>query len=264
MATRGDADRYLDVKLELVCQHCGSAGLIPLERLDRVLFCSGCLRLFRVEAAGLVEIEPPADERISVQVRSSSSQWHVHRAVIEKETTFAERLRERAVALAASNIARAAAVCGLIGLIVGVIALAPAEPGPPPSRELPVALKERAALLTEALALRDMEILIGLTDPSQHRALRIWLAHGSDLPKKVSAEHAPVEAEVLSTAKTTPGGDSVDVRVRLRTSGDGKKFVLDERWVRQGEAWYFRPVRLRAPPQPIVWPAGTQRKRPVR
>ncbi len=261
MAIPLDADRYSDVKLALVCQKCRASGLIPIQHLDRVLYCRGCASSFRVEPGGLVEIETPPEERIAVQVRSSSSQWQDHRAVIQREPSLRERLSDIGTSLAASNVARAVALCGIVGVISGLVLLASKGPAPPVHRELPTALPERAALLTEALATRDMEVLIGLTDPSQHRALRIWLAHGKDLPQISRSENPQVESAVLSAAKTTAAGDVVDVRVRLRTPADAKGLVLVERWVKQSETWFFRPVRMRAQPQPIVRPAIKQKQR---
>lgn len=260
MSTLPDADRYAVVKLALACPTCRSAGLIPVEHLNRVLFCRGCASAFRVEPNGLFEVEAPLEERIAVQVRSSSSSWQNHRAVIARAATLQERLRDAAIALAANRLACAAGALVLVGLIAGVVIFAPRAPEPTPPRELPLALAERAALLAESLATRDMQTLIALTDPAQHRALRIWLAHGKDLPRKLATDDEIPESHVVRTAKITPGGETVDVRVRLRTPTDRQESVLDQRWVKQGETWFFRPVRMRATAQPIVRPATNQRQ----
>ncbi len=66
-------------------------------------------------------------------------------------------------------------------VFVGVsVALANRRPPPPPPLEIPDSLAGRAAVFGDALARRDMEVLIRLTDPAQYRALRTWLAHGQD------------------------------------------------------------------------------------
>jgi len=264
MTVTPDADRYSDVRIELACPKCGSAGLIPFEHLDRVLSCSGCLSLFRVEPGGLAEWDEPLAERISVKVRSSSSAWRDHEARIEKAPSVATRLRAGTIAWAMSRPARWVAACGAAILILGSVALSMREPAPPATADFPTSLDERAALFTEALARRDMEILIRLTDPSQHRALRTWLAHGADLPPQTSLddsrEHPRVKSEVLSKARSTAAGDVVDVRVRLNSGALGKPLVLDERWVRQGEQWYFRPVHLRWQAQRVTWPPTKQRR----
>jgi hypothetical protein len=261
MSTVPDADRYLDMNVELVCPKCGTGGLIPWQRLDRALWCQRCSILFRVEANRLVELEESAHERISVQVRSSSSEWHDHKAVIEKAPSVAARLLAGALEVATHKYAPWAAVLGAILLIVGSLATATRKEARPLPLEMPMLLDERAILLAEALVRRDMEVLILLTDPSQHRALRIWLAHGKDLPRQMSNENeAPqIPSEVLSKAKTTAAGDSVDVRVRLCLPPDGKEFVLNERWVQQGTTWYFRPVRLRFAPPRVTSRAEQQR-----
>ncbi|HEV3136638.1 MAG TPA: hypothetical protein VGZ26_02020, partial [Pirellulales bacterium] len=240
MSTLSDADRYLEMNVELVCPKCGSAGLIPWQRLDRALYCRACSILFRVDANRLVELEESPHERILVQVRSSSSEWRDHQAVIEKATSIAARLRTFAIEIATGTHARWGALCGAILLIVASLATIAREPPLPSPLEIPTRLEERAVLLAEALARRDMKVLIALTDPSQHRALRIWLAHGKDLPEQISDDDQQAPSKVLSMAVTTAAGDSVDVRVRLPSAS--KEFVLKERWVQQGAAWYFRPV----------------------
>ena len=88
-----DAERYADLKLRLACPQCEAEGLIPWQHLDRVLYCHGCERLFRVEPHGLVELEQSSAERISVQVRSSSSEWQDHEAVIDNPPGVAARAR---------------------------------------------------------------------------------------------------------------------------------------------------------------------------
>ncbi len=256
-----DADRYSDLKLELVCPECASAGLIPWQQLDHLLFCRGCSRTFRVEACGLVEVAAPTEERISVQVRTISSEWQAHQAVIHKSPGAARRLRGWAIDLATGPRVFRAAVCATI-MVVGLsYALVARRPPPPPPVELPTLLDERAVLLADAVVRRDMAVLTALTDPTQHRALRIWLAHAEGLPRGVIGADAKVDAKLLSKAKTTAAGDNVDVRVQLRVPPDGRELVLVQRWVQQGETWRFRPVRLRSPQAPANVRATKQRRR---
>ena len=88
-----DADRYANLELELACPKCHGHGLIPLQHLDRVLFCRRCSAMFRVEPLGLVELEQPETEKISVQVRSSSSDWKKHSAVLHRNLGVVMTLR---------------------------------------------------------------------------------------------------------------------------------------------------------------------------
>jgi hypothetical protein len=259
MTTLSDADRYSEMNVELVCPKCGSAGLIPWQRLDRALYCRACSLLFRAEANRLVVLEESPREHILVQVRSSSSEWRDHRAVIEKATSIAERLRGWTLEMLTSPRGRWGAACGAILLIAASLATITREQAAPLPMEIPTRLEERALLLAEALTRRDMAVLIVLTDPSQHRALRIWLAHGTDLPKQISDKDSQVPSEVLSKAMTTAAGDSAEIRVRLPSAGND--FVLKERWVQQGGAWYFRPARLRSPQPPMAPSVGKQRTR---
>ncbi len=135
-------------------------------------------------------------------------------------------------------------------MLVGVsVAVAGRKPAPPTPLEIPDSLEGRAAMFSDALTRRDMEVLIRLTDPAQYRALRTWLAHG--LPEPAQATDAKAtdtgpKSEILGTVVTSSAGDLANVRVRLPAAAGGQELLLDEQWARRGEAWYFQPERLRS------------------
>ena len=249
MSASSDADRYGHLELELACPTCQSSGLIPWQHLDRVLYCYGCAALFRVEPQGLVELEQTPDERISIKVRSGTSAWHEERAVLSRPVPTSERLRDFAVDLLASQRARWFAICGLLLVIGGLVWQSAGRPALPPTAELPASLDERTTLFAAGVVRRDTNLLIRLTDPSQHRALRIWLAHAKDLPRVSPDDADAIEATLVSKAKTTAGGEQVDARVRLRLPGESKEFVLAQNWIQKGDVWYFRPLVLRSAAQ---------------
>ena len=247
MSSPLDADRYAHLELELACPTCASAGLIPLEHLDRILFCQGCLATFRVDPLGLVELEPPQTEKISVQVRSSSSGWQENSAVIPVIPSISKRLLAWAWEITTSKQLLWGCACGLIVFVVICGREMSYTPSPPPPLELPTELEERATLVADAVARRDTNLLLRVTDPTQHRALRIWLAHGKELPAETSIADADIKSELLSTAITTATKDHAEARVRLSMPPDGKEFVLSESWIYRGDTWYFQPIRLRSP-----------------
>jgi hypothetical protein len=245
MSVRLDADRYANLELELACLKCAAHGLIPLQHLDRVLFCRRCSAIYRVEPLGLVELEQPETEKISVQVRSSSSDWKKHSAVLHRKLGVVMTLRAVAYDLATSKRFLWGFSSGVAILAILVATRVLHTPPPPPPLELPTSLEERAVLAANAVARRDTNLLLRLTEPSQHRALRIWLSHAKGLPEK-SAGDAEIKSELLTTAITTASKDRVDARVRLLFPADGTEFVLNEAWVYRGDTWYFQPVRLRS------------------
>ena len=183
MSTPSDADRYADVKLDLNCPKCGSGGLIPLGQLDCMLVCYGCRSRFSLERQGLVEL--PAD-RLQVQVRSHLSDWKGHEAILQtRSAVFGNWLLDQGINLLASGWGRCALACVAILAVGGSIALGGRSAVEKPPLEIPDSLDGRAKLFSEALVRRDMSLLTRLTDPAQHRALRIWLAHGSGIPQPV-------------------------------------------------------------------------------
>ncbi|MBI2824201.1 MAG: hypothetical protein HYX69_05900 [Planctomycetia bacterium] len=262
MCIPSDADRYSAMELALVCPKCASEGLVAWEHLDRRLICRGCWTVYRVEPNGLVEVEQQECERILVAVRTGSSEWRRHEAVIERAPGVADRLRDVGVHILTSWTGRLslAAVVMLVGILWGTGRLS-RPPVAVSAARLPDSLDERATLLAEAVARRDMTLLVQLTDPSQHRALRIWLAHGKDLPKEVPAESPGIESDVVARTKSGASGGT-KVRVRLRLPPDGEEFVLNEQWVQRAESWYFRPTIVRSPAPPKTFelqPKGRRR-----
>jgi hypothetical protein len=247
MATPSDADRYASMELALSCPGCGASGLIPWDRLDRVLGCRRCLTMYRVEPHGLVIFEPPADEEFFVEVRSGASEWQKHKVVVYRVPGRMERLRDFLVDLPTHWRGRLALATAAVILISCASAQFASDAQALPAAVLPDSLPERAIVLAEAVAHRDTNLLIQLTDPSQHRALRIWLAHGNDLPKAVPIDSTDIRAELLTKVDAKRSSDVATTQVLLQVAPDGEEFVLTEQWVRRADTWYFRPARLRSP-----------------
>jgi hypothetical protein len=243
MGTSSDADRYMGLTLNLSCPKCGSGGLIPLEQLDRMLFCHGCQSRFGVEPQGLVELD---QDRFQVHVRSHLSDWEGHEAILQsRPAVFGAWLLDGATDFLRHGWPRWMLACVMILAIGGSIALGGRAPIKNPPLEIPDSLDGRVKMFTEALARRNMEVMIRLTDPAQYRALRIWLAHGSRIPKPVEDKEIDLRAQIVSTTPTGAAGDRADVRVQLSPT-PGNRLTLDQRWAQRGSAWYFQPVRLQS------------------
>jgi hypothetical protein len=258
MAIESDADRYADVKLNLACPKCGSEGLIPLDGLDHMLYCHGCQSRFALERQGLVEIP---DHHFHVQVRSHLSDWAGHHAVLDRRSEiFGHWMVDRVVGFFIEGRLRWFAMAGAILLTVAGIAIGNRAPTQKAPLVIPDSLPGRAQLFTQALAKRDMELMIRLTDSRQHRAMRIWFAHLTDIPESTDDELEDVKVEVISTVPSA-SGDRADLRLQV-TSPGGKPIVVDEQWAQKVTGWCFQPVRWRAqaPPKGSVKAYSKQRR----
>ncbi len=247
MSASPNANRYANLELKMECPNCGSGGMIPWKQLDHVLMCHGCNTRYRVQASGLVEMPQSQEDRIRIQVRTNSSEWRDHSAVLVRAPRWGAWLRDLGLAFVLRGRTRWVAAATLLILVVVSAAIAGRKPTPPPPLVIPDSLEGRAAMFTEALVRRDMPLIVRLTDPDQHRALRIWLAHGTGLPEPSTPADSPPQAEIVSNVAKSATGDIVDVRVRLPASGDSKETVLDEQWVQRNEVWYFQPELVRSP-----------------
>ncbi|HTU24159.1 MAG TPA: hypothetical protein VMF30_02100 [Pirellulales bacterium] len=245
MRTQPDADRYSDLRLELACPKCQSGGLIPLEQLDQMLFCRGCQTRFCVEPQGLVELP---EDRVGVQVRTHSSDWEPHQVILTSRSKMVGGwLLDRTVLFLTQGRLRWAVGVVLLAAIIAVVTIGGRSPAEPAPLVLPDSLEERAQVFTEALVRRDMPLMIRLTDPAQHRALRIWLAHGSQLPKPVEDRDVKVDTKVVQTVLADPKSEKATLRVQVLSAG-GKPMAIEQAWAQNAAGWYFQPVRLRSPP----------------
>ena len=158
MSTVPDADRYMDMRLALVCPKCGSSGLIPWEHLDRILYCRRCEVFFRVDPTGMVELEETPEERLSVEVRGISSGWTRHVAVVDRPLRVGQQIQQSAISLTSSKFVRWAVVVTTTLWIVGIAMLVRREAPVVERTELPTGLDDRAVLFADALVRRDMDV----------------------------------------------------------------------------------------------------------
>jgi hypothetical protein len=195
----------------------------------------------------MVELEETPEERLSVEVRGISSGWTRHVAVVDRPLRVGQQIQQSAISLTSSKFVRWAVVVTTTLWIVGIAMLVRREAPVVERTELPTGLDDRAVLFADALVRRDMDVLTRLTDPAEHRAMRIWVAHGKDLPQQASAGDQPIKPELVLKNMTTPKGDDATIKVRLRLPPSANEFVLNEHRSQRGDTWYFRPVRVRSP-----------------
>ena len=180
-----------------------------------------------------------------MQVRTHLSEWQGHEAILTSRWSgLGGRLLEWLIDFLTRGAARWAALVVSLLAVGAWIAIGNRGPEQKPPLEIPDLLAPRAEMFSQALARRNMGVMIRLTDPAQHRALRIWLAHGADLPRQIDDDQTDLAANVIDT-KVNPAGDRAELRIQL--AQDGRAVVLDQQWAqRTGGAWYFQPVRLRS------------------
>jgi hypothetical protein len=244
-------DRTKSPTLRLHCPKCKSAGLIPWEKLDRTVVCGGCQSWYRIENTQLRELPPPTEDRYRVQVRTNSSAWQEHRAVVVRPKAFAKRASEALLEFASYGKTRWILAGATLSLLAFLVLRTDETVSRPAAVTVPVDLEDRAACLIESVARRDTDRLVLMTDPSLHRALRIWLGRGKDLPERIADEtlETPLKGEVLKVESkpVQNAGERVEtatIQSRLKLP-DGKTFVLDQHWVKLAGGWAFRPPVLR-------------------
>jgi hypothetical protein len=241
---QADADRYSDMKIRVDCRKCGSAGLIPWEQLDRILVCRRCSTWYRAERNELVEVPQPQEARIQVQVRSHSSGWRNHVAIIVARLPFFIRLRTWILDRAKTPLARWMVAFVVFLVVTTCFFIVKKDSVPPPPLELPVALEDRAALFAECLLRRDTERLNSMTDPIQERTMRIWLARGSGVPAKIPDQNTEIKTKILGLTRQGNSDECVNVKVSVEGS-DGEPKILDQQWIERDGKWYFQPPRLK-------------------
>ena len=116
-------------------------------------------------------------------------------------------------------------------------------PPEPAVVEIPDTLDGRVVLFNQALVKRDMALLTRLTDPAQHRPMRIWLGKGAGIPAKASDEEAEAKAKIVGDIRS-PTGDRADVRVVITTAAG--EVTVQQQWAQRTGVWYFQPVKIRS------------------
>jgi hypothetical protein len=234
--------------MQFACPKCQATGMIPWDRLDRVLGCRRCSTWYRVgHDARLAEITPQAD--MQVAVRGSFTEWRQHRL---RAGDWTNDWARRGGALVARSIEwvlmlswpmRSLLAGGIVAAILTLAMLLPARPAALASAAapLPTTLTDRAPLFAEAWLGHDMPQMLRLTEKSHDRQLRQW--SGKTPPPAQAASAGPTERIIQAQIeRREPHGAQVAVRIALVThSGGGADFVQHQQWVERDGAWYFLP-----------------------
>jgi hypothetical protein len=176
MADKVDLEQYCQLKL--TCPGCGGRGIVPWNKLDRVLVCRGCSSWFRMDHGGRlseIAVEDRPTGSIEVGVRSSMSGYQSHQVPLEQRSGKSlrsllqvRRWRQFAIEsiVESSWTLRIAIVsCMVMMLVIGYAVLSQnpqmlAQAETP----LPDTLEERAPLLAEAWLAGDTGQMLRLTE----------------------------------------------------------------------------------------------------
>jgi hypothetical protein len=234
--------------LRFACPKCQAKGMIPWDRLDRVVDCRRCSTWYRVgRDAKLAEFKPQAD--MQVAVRGSFSEWRRHRVLAaDWATGWLSRGGSLITKVIEWLLMLSWPMRSLIagGILVAIIASAimasggreePTEPAAP----LPTELVDRAPLFTAAWLAHDLPQMLRFTDKSHDRQLRQWSAKTPPPSKAATAksEERIIQARV---ERREPHKALVDVRIALVShAGGGADFVQHQQWVERDGGWYFLP-----------------------
>lgn len=266
--TRPRQKEQSDDRLPMVCGNCGAKGAVPRDRLHGLLHCRGCGAFFRLEGCGgLVEVPPPPlpPAKLRVAVRSCTSSWEAH----DIPDPSQRATRAASFGLTRGRGWRSITLGILTLLVLGVSAVAWARRSPPGQPELPRELEARAKLWGEAWLKRDTALLVRLTDPTEDRALRRWLA------KNTAPDGGTQEgwrgATFDLTVRPLPGQKAeVTIRVGRRDESNGQSgLMIPQLWAEKQGVWFFIPShadstfrRESGPAKPSGPSAGRGKKLP--
>ncbi len=231
----------------LACPKCSAKGMIPWNRLDRVLVCRRCSAWYRTErGAALVEIAPP-EESLRVTVRGSFGEWSTHRVRTCDWTNSWLARGGRVLAAVIGRIlglewpGRLALAGALSAAMIGSVlafshtAEIPAAVAP----ALPTSLAERAHLFAEAWLDRDVAQMLRLTDRSLDRQLRQWV---SKTPPPSAALGAGRSERTIAAHVDKQEAHRATLTVTIALAASSSRRVTQQQWVENDGGWYFLPA----------------------
>jgi hypothetical protein len=234
--------------MQFACPKCQAKGMIPWDRLDRVVGCRRCSTWYRVgRDARLAEITPQAD--MQVAVRGSFTEWRQHRLLaadwannwLQRGGSLIVKVIEGLLMLSCPM--RSLVAGGILAAVIvsAIMASGSREEPAAAAAPLPTELVDRAPLFTEAWLAHDLPQMLRLTEKSHDRQLRQWSAKTPPPSKAATAKladriiQARIERRELHKAL-------VAIRIALVShAGGGADFVQHQQWVERDGAWYFLP-----------------------
>lgn len=209
--------------LIVVCPDCGAIGSVRWDRLNRILACKGCARLYRVSEDG----------QLAAVTRTAAGRWI--------ETSRLRPLMER-LSLTPPRLL-------LIGvLLLGMLAtvawrFSSTNTAPPPEEPLPLELEPRAELLARSWLRRDVRTMRRLALYTHERSVFPWL-HRHPPPLKRKAEKADLEGVRFEIQLRRKTGNTSDLVVRvhgLTIARHPGPIEMAQRWQENAETWYYLP-----------------------
>lgn len=209
--------------LIVVCPDCGAIGAVRFDRLDRILVCKGCARLYRVREDG----------QLAAVTRNAAGRW-IDRSRLRP---FVERLGLTPPRLLLLGV-----------LLLGMLATAAwrfsgSTEMALPEEPLPQELEPRAELLARSWLRRDVRTMRRLALYTHERAVFPWL-HRHPPPLKRKAEKDDLEGARFEIQLRRRAGKVTDLVVRVHgvpIARQAGPIEMAQRWVERGESWEYLP-----------------------
>ena len=230
--------------LRVVCPECGRSAAMPWDKLHHRVHCCYCRRWYRLDPAGLVAVERPANLPIDVAVRSGFSEWTEHQLADPRPRHGVRAAWFRFVRSLRRYPARWTALGVALASLSAVTALVVARlsDSDPAVAALPNALEARIPLWADAWLRQDVGRMLRFTEPARDRELRCWLSRNR-LPSQRDAEgRSQAEVQLASVEMRRDHSAQVTVRIQVRHD-DGRQTTISQKeiWGCKDGTWYFVP-----------------------
>lgn len=235
--------------LEIVCPTCSTRGLVPWERLDGVLCCSGCWTWFRVGGNGqLAVVDPPAASQGALRLYSRNGPDRTVRLkpelLEEKRQTARQRRRwgPAATRLVGSRVGPMIMALLPIAFLGAIIFLGLRWWSKPRIVKLPLELDQRAQVLAESWLKYDTQVMVRLTHRNYRGVTRRWaFDHKPPLSQgRFDRRKAAIDVRILRQDENT-----AEVQVHVDLSGltrSPEPIVLRQHWECLEGTWFFKPA----------------------
>ena len=218
---------------------------MPWDKLHHRVHCCYCRQWYRLDPAGLVAVDRPANLPIDVAVRTGFSEWTEHQLADPRPRhgvraawfRFVRSLRRYPARWTALGVALAS-----LGAVTTLV-LAGRNGGEAAGEGvLPDALEARVPLWADAWLRQDVGRMLRFTEPARDRELRRWLSRNR-LPSQHDAEgRSQAEVQLASVEMRQDHWAQVTVRIQVRLD-DGRQRTIAQKeiWGCKDGTWYFVP-----------------------
>ena len=240
VAPRSENEQYF--QMQVTCPRCGGRGLVPWERLGKVLRCSACAAWCRLDGFGKA-YAVAAPTGFWVQVRASFTSWERVRVLLgaSQGVGILEALRANWRYSVGGMLFALVCIAGVSLALTRSPAPSTlvAEPEQPPE-----SLEGRAIFWANAWLADDTSRLLMLVEPSGDRKLRRWLSKHQAPRIGDRSLLAPPKIEVAANPRSQPHLADVTLTIVLNDGAQLQETAeLRQLWHRREGVWYFWPER---------------------